>query len=155
MNIHIIAVGKIRETYIREGINEFLKRITPYSPIRIIEIDAETVKKNCEQKCVEAEGEKILSQISEHAFVIAMEVTGKSLSSEKFASLIKDINNSGANQAVFVIGGSHGLSDAVRKRADVQISLSAMTFPHQLIRLFLVEQIYRAFKIANNEPYHK
>lgn len=155
MNIHIIAVGKIRENYLQNGINEFVKRTQPYSPLKITEIEPEPLKKNLESKSIVLEGQKILSIIPAQAYVVAMEVKGKALSSEQFAQKIKEINLSGCNQMIFIIGGALGLSDDVRKRADIQISMSAMTFPHQIIRLFLMEQIYRAFRIINGEPYHK
>ncbi|OGI22655.1 MAG: 23S rRNA (pseudouridine(1915)-N(3))-methyltransferase RlmH [Candidatus Melainabacteria bacterium RIFOXYA12_FULL_32_12] len=154
MNINIIAVGKIREKYIKSGIEEFLKRIQPYSSLKITEISAEDLKYD-PQKSIEIEGEKILKQIPDTAYVIILDILGRQLDSEEFAAKIKEINLKGINQLVFVIGGAIGLSDSVKRRADFTLSLSKMTFPHQLIRLFLVEQIYRAFKIINNEPYHK
>lgn len=154
MNINIIAVGKIREKYIEQGIAEFEKRIQPYSSLKIIEISAENLKQS-EEKCRELEGEKILNLINEQAFVITMEIEGKSLSSEDFADKIKELNHSGVNQIVFIIGGATGLHDNVSKRADLKLSLSKMTLVHQMARLFLIEQIYRAFKIIKNEPYHK
>jgi 23S rRNA (pseudouridine1915-N3)-methyltransferase len=154
MNIQIIAVGKIREKYIKEGISEFLKRIQPYSSVKVIEIDAEDLK-HSPQKSMEVEGEKILNQISDSAYTIILDIPGKSLSSEQFAAKIKEINSEGINQLVFIIGGAVGLSENVKKKANFSLSLSNMTFPHQLVRLFLLEQVYRAFKIINNEPYHK
>lgn len=156
MNINIISVGKIREKYIKLGIDEFLKRIQPYSSTKITEIEAETVKADSQiKKAMETEGEKILNAISDSAFVIAMDVPGKQLSSEEFAAKIQDINTHGTNQLVFIIGGAFGLDQKVKNRADFSLSLSKMTLPHQLARLFLLEQVYRAFKIVNNEPYHK
>ena len=102
-----------------------------------------------------ASDDKILNQIKAGSFVIVLEVTGKSLSSEQFAAQIKEIESQGINQLVFIIGGAEGLSDEIKQKADLLLSFSDMTFPHQLMRLFLVEQIYRAFKILKNEPYHK
>lgn len=154
MNINIIAVGKIREKFIKAGVDEFLKRIQPHSSIKITEINAENLKYD-DKRALEAEGEKILSQISDTAYVIIMDIPGNQLNSDQFASKIKEINVQGINQLVFVIGGAVGLSDKVKQKADYSLSLSKMTFPHQLARLFLLEQIYRAFKIINNEPYHK
>lgn len=146
MNIKIIAVGKIRENYLKTGIDEYLKRIQPYSSIQVIEIQQDTK---------ETEAEKILRFTGENSYLIALDESGKSLSSENFALKIKEVSLGGINQLVFAIGGSDGLADDVRKRADFLLSMSAMTFPHQMARFFLVEQIYRAFRIINNEPYHK
>jgi 23S rRNA (pseudouridine1915-N3)-methyltransferase len=156
MNINIVAVGKIREKYIKSGIEEFLKRIQPYSCVKIIEIEAETVRSDDQiKKAMLIEGEKILNILSDNAYIIAMDISGKKLNSEKFASKIQDINTQGINQLAFVIGGAFGLDEKVKRRANFSLSLSEMTLPHQLARLFLLEQIYRAFKIINNEPYHK
>jgi 23S rRNA (pseudouridine1915-N3)-methyltransferase len=154
MNIVIIAVGKIREKFIKAGIEEFLKRIQPYSSIKVVEIDAESLRNDC-AKSIEIEGEKILNRIPDFAYVITLDISGKALDSGQFASKIKEINIGGTNQLVFVIGGATGLADKVKNRADFSLSLSKMTFPHQFARLMLIEQIYRAFKIMNNEPYHK
>jgi len=156
MNINIIAVGKIREKYIKSGIEEFLKRIQPYSSVKIIEIEAEMVKSDDQiKKAMDIEGEKILNIISDSAYIIVLDVFGKKLSSEKFASKIQNISTQGINQLVIIIGGAFGLDEKVKKNADFSLSLSEMTLPHQLARLFLLEQIYRSFKIINNEPYHK
>lgn len=154
MNINIIAVGKIREKYIEQGISEFKKRIQPYSSLKIIEISAENLK-HSEEKSREIEAEKILNQINDSAYVITMEIQGKELSSEAFAEKIKELNYSGYNQLIFVIGGATGLHKSVSDRANYKLSLSKMTLVHQMARLFLIEQIYRAFKIIKNEPYHK
>ena len=156
MNISIIAIGKIREKFIKDGVDEFIKRIRPYSPLKVIEIEPEDIRYACKEiKGLEVEAEKILNQIPGNAYVIALDIQGKQLDSQDFASKIKEINASGLNQLVFIIGGSIGLNDKVKKRADYSLSFSKMTFPHQLARLLLLEQIYRAFKISNNEPYHK
>lgn len=140
MNIKIIAVGKIREKYLKDGIAEFVKRIQPYSSLQIIETDEE---------------EKILKQIGESSYFIVLDIKGYSLFSEEFAEKIKDVSLSGINQLIFAIGGAEGFSDEVKNRADYLLSLSSMTFVHQMARLILIEQIYRAFRIINNEPYHK
>lgn len=141
MNIKIIAVGKIREKFIEIGIAEFVKRIQPYSSLQILEVSDNP--------------EKILNQIGENSYFIIMDIKGKELSSEEFAEKIKELSLSGINQVVFAIGGAEGLSEKVKSRADFALSMSKMTFLHQMARLFLVEQIYRAFKIIKNEPYHK
>jgi len=146
MNIKIVAVGKIREKYLKDGINEFLKRIQPYSSLQVIEISPDTAQ---------SETEKILKHKSENAFFISMDIKGKSLSSEDFAEKIKEISLSGCNQLIFAIGGAEGLSEEVKNQADLKMSMSSMTFPHQVARFMLIEQIYRGFRIINNEPYHK
>ncbi len=156
MNIKVIAVGKIREKYIKQGIEEFIKRIQPYSTLKTIEIPAETLKyQDQEEKCKQIEAQKILNLINDSAYVIAMEVKGKELCSQGLAKKINELNISGINQLVFIIGGAVGLHCSITKRADFQLSMSKMTLPHQLARLFLLEQIYRAFKIIKKEPYHK
>lgn len=156
MNIKIIAVGKIREKYIKMGIDEFMKRIQPYSSLQIIEISSENIYSDSNiNKILDIESEKILKQINENSYFVALDIKGKSLSSEDFAAKIKDISLSGINQVVFAIGGAEGLSEKVKNRADLALSLSSMTFAHQMARQLLLEQIYRAFKIINNEPYHK
>jgi 23S rRNA (pseudouridine1915-N3)-methyltransferase len=156
MNIKIIAVGKIREKFILSGVEEFVKRIQPYSSLKIIEIEAETIKSDSQiAKAMKTEGEKILNTLSDNAYIITLDVKGNQLCSETFADKISNINTQGINQLVFIIGGAFGLDQTIKKRADFALSLSKMTLPHQLARLFVLEQIYRAFKIINNEPYHK
>lgn len=156
MNIKIIAVGKIREKYLKEGIDEFLKRIQPFSSLKIIEIPSETIVSDVmEEKCRNIEAEKILNNISNTSYVITMEIDAKQYSSGDFAQKFKQFNQEGINELIFVIGGATGLGNSVLKRANEKISLSKMTLTHQMARLFLVEQIYRAFKINANEPYHK
>lgn len=156
MKIKIIALGKIKEKFLHDGIDEFLKRLTPYCSMEIIELPPIEIKDtNLTLKVLEQEGEKILSHIKPHSFVITMEITGNQLSSEEFAQKIKEISISGAGELVFVIGSSCGISPIVSKRANYKLSISKMTFLHQFARLLLVEQIYRAFKILNNESYHK
>lgn len=156
MNIQIIAVGKIREKYIKDGVDEFVKRIKPYSSIKVHEVSAETLKyEECDTKAKEAEANKILNIINENSYVVAMEINGKQLSSENLASKINELSCTGYNQVTFVIGGAVGLDKKIADRANFLMSISKMTFPHQLARLILLEQIYRAFKIIKNEPYHK
>lgn len=156
MNIKIIAVGKLKEKYSKDAIEEFKKRLGAYCSLSLIEIPAQEIKDdNLAQKYMEIEGQKILAAIKTDAFVITLEIDGKMLSSEAFSQKIKDLSNDGHNEIVFVIGGANGLSPQVSQRADFKLSFSKMTFTHQLVRIFLYEQIYRAFKIINNENYHR
>ncbi len=156
MNIKIIALGKIKEKFLKEGIDEFLKRLTPYASVEILELSPIEIKdENLTQKVLDQEGEKILSHIKPQSFVITMEIKGKMLSSEEFAQKIEDLTNDGICEIVFVIGSSCGISANVSARANFKMSMSKMTFLHQFARLILVEQIYRAFKIIKGETYHK
>ena len=156
MKIKIIALGKIKEKFLKDGIDEFLKRLTPYASVDIIELSPIEIRdENLIQKALEQEGEKILANIKNDSFVITMEILGKQLSSEDFAQKINEISMSGISELVFVIGSSCGLSQIVSNRANFQLSFSKMTFLHQFARLLLVEQIYRAFKILKGETYHK
>ena len=156
MKIKIIASGKIKEKFLKDGIDEFLKRLTPYASVEIVELQPVEIKdENLTEKALLQEGEKILSHIKIDSFVITLEINGKQLSSEEFASKISEISNSGVSELVFVIGSSCGISRIVSQRANLKLSMSKMTFLHQFARLILVEQIYRAFKILKNETYHK
>ena len=159
MNINIIAVGKVKEKYILEGIAEFKKRLTPHAKVTIIEVSDEAAPETLSDGEIEIvknkEGEKILKKIKDQDFVITLEIKGKKLTSEKFAEKIEKIQVMGSSTIDFVIGGSLGMSDEVMKRSDFAVSFSDMTFPHQLMRLILIEQIYRSFRILNNFPYHK
>ena len=156
MKIKIIALGKIKEKFIKDGIEEFLKRLRPYAQVEITELMPIEIKDdNLTSKVLDEEAEKILSNIKQDSYVITLEILGKQLSSEEFASKIEEITNSGISELVFVIGSSCGLSSKISQRADFKLSISKMTFLHQFARLLLVEQIYRAFKILKNETYHK
>ena len=156
MKIKIIALGKIKEKFLKDGIEEFLKRLRPYTQIEIVELAPIEIKDdNLILKVLDEEAEKILSNIKQDSYVITLEILGKQLSSEEFASKINEVTNSGISELVFVIGSSCGLSPKVSQRADFKLSISKMTFLHQFARLLLVEQIYRAFKILKNEVYHK
>lgn len=156
MKIKIIALGKIKEKFLKDGINEFLKRLTPYASVDIIELSPIEIKnENLVEKILEQEGEKILSHIKPQSFVITMEIKGKQFSSEEFAQKIEELTNYGYGEIVFVIGSSCGLSPIVSARANLKMSMSKMTFLHQFARLLIVEQIYRAFKIIKGETYHK
>ncbi len=156
MNIKIVASGKLKEKFLKEGIDEFKKRLLPYSGIEIIEIQPVEIKdEHLIHKALDEEAEKILSHIKSSSYVITLEIEGKMLSSGDFAGKINEIINSGTGEIVFVIGSSCGLSKKVSNRADFKLSLSKMTFLHQFARLILIEQIYRAFKIIKGETYHK
>lgn len=156
LKIKIIALGKIKEKFLKEGINEFLKRLTPYASMEITELPALEIKdENLTDKILTEEGEKILSIIKPLDYVITMEIEGKQLSSEEFAGKIEELTNNGIQEIVFVIGSSCGIGKNVKARADFKLSMSKMTFLHQFARLILVEQIYRAFKIIKGETYHK
>lgn len=155
MKIRIIALGKIKEKFLKEGIEEFLKRLTSYCAVEITELSPVEIKDEQIDKALNEEGEKILSHIKPDSYVITLEIGGKELSSEMFAQKINEIIVSGKSELVFVIGSSCGLSSVVSNRADFKLSLSKMTFLHQFARLLLVEQIYRGFKILKGETYHK
>ena len=151
MKIEVICVGKLKEKYLVQAIDEYSKRLSRYCKLSITELADEKTPDNASDK----EGEKILAKISDSAYVIALDLHGKMISSEEFASFIADCGVRGNSHLIFVIGGSLGLSDAVRQRANYKLCFSKMTFPHQLFRVMLLEQIYRGFRINNNEPYHK
>ena len=156
MNIKVVAVGKIKESFTKSAIAEFEKRLTPYCSFSVVEVGAEAILDDkAYEKYMVKEGEKILSQIKSDAYVITLEILGKSLNSENFAQKINEITHGGNNEIVFVIGGANGLSKAVSDRANFKLSISKMTFTHQMVRLILIEQIYRAFKILNGENYHR
>ena len=159
MRINIVCVGKIKEKYLKLGIDEFKKRLSKYCKLEIIELEDEKAPENLSDKEMlmikEKEGKKILSKIKDNSYVIALAIDGKNLSSEELAETINKLGVRGISNITFVIGGSLGLSDEVLSRADYKLSFSKMTFPHQLMRLILLEQVYRAYRIINGEPYHK
>ena len=158
MNINIIAVGSLRSSFLEPGIEEFKKRLNRYCTLDIIEVKDEVVPKNPSDKDLEAlqalEGERIVKNIPERSYVFALDVKGKPMTSTGFAKSLNNLQVRGYSSFTFIIGGATGLSDFVLQQADYKFSLSHMTFTHQMIRLILLEQIYRAFKINNNEPYH-
>lgn len=159
MNISIIAVGKLKEKYLKMAIEEYAKRLSRYAKLEIIELQDEKTPENAsdkeEEQIREKEGNLILSKIKDNSFVIALDLNGKQLTSVEFSKFIEDCAVKGNSNLVFVIGGSLGLSKDVIKRSDYKLCFSKMTFPHQLFRVMLLEQIYRGFRIINNEPYHK
>lgn len=159
MNIKIISVGKLKEKYLKMGIEEYVKRLGAYCKIELIEVPDEKAPEKLSAaemiQVKEKEGERILSKIPENAYVFALAIEGKQRTSEEFSKEIDQLGISGKSQLVFVIGGSLGLSEAVLKRSNTQISFGKMTLPHQLMRLVLVEQVYRGYRIMKGEPYHK
>lgn len=159
MRISVVCVGKIKEKYLKLGIDEFSKRLSKYCKLEVIELDDEKAPENLSDKEMmiikEKEGKKILSKVKDNSYVIALAIDGKNLSSEELAETIDNLGVRGTSHIVFIIGGSLGLSDDVLRRANYKLSFSKMTFPHQLMRLILLEQVYRAYRINNGEPYHK
>ena len=159
MNITVICIGKLKEKYWTAAIDEYSKRLKGYCSLDIIELKEARLPDKAgpaeELAVKEAEGEEILKKIKDNQYVITLEVKGKMLSSEKLAEKIDSLGLEGNSNVVFVIGGSLGLSAAVSKRANFKLSFSEMTFPHQMMRVILLEQVYRAFKINRNEAYHK
>ncbi|MGO2890799.1 23S rRNA (pseudouridine(1915)-N(3))-methyltransferase RlmH [Enterococcus devriesei] len=159
MNIKIISVGKLKEKYLVQGIAEYTKRLSKYCKISLVEVpDEKAPEKLSEAEMIQVkakEGDRILAKIKESEYVFALAINGKNPSSEEFAETLDKLQTSGNSQFVFVIGGSLGLSDEVLKRSNAQMSFGKMTYPHQLMRLILAEQIYRAMRINAGEPYHK
>jgi 23S rRNA (pseudouridine1915-N3)-methyltransferase len=159
VNISIITVGKLKEKYLKLGIDEYLKRLSIYAKVEILEIADEKAPEELSMAEMEQvkkkEGEKLLAKLSQETYVIALAIDGKMKSSEELADTLDKLATYGKSKIAFVIGGSLGLSNEVLKRADEKLSFSKMTFPHQLMRLILLEQVYRSFRINRNEPYHK
>ncbi|UNL42718.1 23S rRNA (pseudouridine(1915)-N(3))-methyltransferase RlmH [Ligilactobacillus agilis] len=159
MNIKIIGVGKLKEKYLKQGIAEYAKRLGKFCKFEIVEVPDEKAPEKlsaAEMEGVkEKEGERILAKIKDKEYVFALAIEGKERSSEEFAQEIAQLTTYGRSDITFVIGGSLGLSPAVLKRAETKISFGKFTLPHQLMRLVLSEQIYRAFMINNGSPYHK
>ena len=157
IHINIVCVGKIKENYLKDAISEYSKRLSKYCKLNIIEINDEPIPNNLNNKICEniklIEGEKIISNIK-NSYVIALDLKGKQYTSEEFSYKLESISIE-KSSITFIIGGSLGLSENVIKKSNELICFSKMTFPHQLIRLFLLEQIFRAFKIQNNETYHR
>lgn len=159
MKLKLVVVGKLKEKYLKQGIDEYKKRMTTMLPLEVIELSDEKIPDKASDKEKELvknkEGQKILEKISLHDKLIVLAIKGKLMTSEELAEKMKDFEIYGAQNVVFVIGGSLGLSDDVYKRADLQISFGRFTLPHQLMRLVLVEQIYRAQMINRGSEYHK
>lgn len=159
MQVAVLSVGKIKEKYLKLGIDEFSKRLTPYCKLQLIELNDEQAPENLSDKEIEQlkhkEGERILQHVKVDQYVIALAIDGVNWSSEQLAKELDRLAIYGTSNIAFIIGGSNGLGQNVLKRANQKLSFSKMTFPHQLMKLVLLEQIYRAFRIMRGEPYHK
>ena len=159
MKIKIVTVGKLKEKYLKDGIAEYTKRILRFAKLEMIELaDEKTPDKASElenQKILETEGARILSKVGERDFVVVLAIEGKTLSSEEFSKQLEQASIKGYSTLTFIIGGSLGLAPVVKNRANLSISFGRLTLPHQLMRLVLIEQIYRAFTIQQGSPYHK
>ena len=159
MNITILAVGKLKERYLAEAVKEYAKRLGRYCKLEITELQDEQTPEKAgpaiEAQIREREGARIQKALRQDSYVIALAIEGTKLSSEGFARKLEDLGVHGSSDLTFVIGGSLGLSPGILKRADFLLSFSDMTFPHQLMRVILLEQIYRSFRIIHREPYHK
>ena len=159
MKITILCVGKVKEKFYRDAIGEFTKRLSRYCKLEIIEVADEKTDEQASQNEIDIvkskEGERLLKNIKDDAYVFCLAIDGKQLDSVELSQKIDKLMTSGKSHLYFVIGGSLGLSDEVLKRAEYKLSFSKMTFPHQLMRVILLEQIYRSYRIINHEPYHK
>ena len=159
MKITLITVGKIKEKYLKDAIAEYSKRLSRYCKLEIVEVADEKTPDNASDTVEDAirdkEGERILKYIKEDSYVITLEIAGKMLTSEEMAEKIEKLGVQGTSHIIFIIGGSIGLGREILKRSDYALSFSKMTFPHQLMRVILLEQIYRSHRIINHEPYHK
>ncbi|HOM42202.1 MAG TPA: 23S rRNA (pseudouridine(1915)-N(3))-methyltransferase RlmH [Bacillota bacterium] len=159
MYISIITVGKLKERYLKEAVEEYSTRLSKYCKLEIIEVPDEKAPENLspaqELTVMQKEGQGILKHVKDDTYMIALTIQGNQLSSEGLADFINDLGIKGRSNIAFVIGGSLGLSEEVLKRADFKLSFSPMTFPHQLMRVMLLEQVYRGFRIIKGEPYHK
>lgn len=159
IKVTVISVGKVKDKYLQLGIDEFKKRLSRFCKLELIEVKDEALADKLSERDLdlvrEKEGRQILSKLPETSYVIAMDIDGKQLTSEELANKMKHIATYGQSHVVFIIGGSVGMSEEVKKRSDMRLSFSKMTFPHQLFKLMLLEQVYRGFKINANESYHK
>ena len=159
MKIKIVTVGKLKEKYLKDGIAEYMKRLSRFTKTEIIELSDEKTPNNASQlenqQILIREGERILAKIAEREFVVVLAIEGKQFPSEEFSQIIMDTTIKGFSDITFVIGGSLGLASAVKKRGNILLSFGKLTLPHQLMRLVLLEQIYRAFMIQQRSPYHK
>ncbi len=159
MKITIVTVGKIKEKYLRDAIGEYSKRLSKYCKLEIVEVADEKTPDNAsetmEKIIRDKEAERILKYVREDAYVVTLEIGGKMLDSVEFSRKLENLGIQGKSHILFIIGGSIGLGEAVLKRSDFPLSFSKMTFPHQMMRVILLEQIYRGYRIMAGEPYHK
>lgn len=159
MKITVITVGKIKEKYLKDAIAEYSKRLSKYCKLEIIEVSDEKTPDSAsevvEMQIRDKEGDRILKYIKDDMYVITLEIAGKMLTSEELAEKIENLGIQGKSSIAFIIGGSIGLGNKILKRSDYALSFSKMTFPHQLMRVILLEQIYRSYRIISGEPYHK
>lgn len=160
IRINIVCVGKIKEKYFTDAINEYKKRLSAFCKFSVIELPEEKIRSNTPNQSqidevIEAEGRRIMQKIGQSEYAVAMCIEGRMMSSEELSKAIDNITLSGKSTIDFIIGGSYGLSSTVKGRADLKLSMSRMTFPHQMARMILSEQIYRAFEISTNGKYHK
>jgi 23S rRNA (pseudouridine1915-N3)-methyltransferase len=159
MKITILCVGKLKESYFRDGVAEYKKRLSKYAEVNIVEVADEKTSENSSDREIAAvqdkEGKRIMSHIKDKELCVSLAIKGKMYDSVEFSEKIANWLEEGGSHVVFIVGGSLGLSEEVLKRCRYSISFSKMTFPHQLMRVILLEQIYRGFRIMNNEPYHK
>lgn len=158
MKLTFLTIGKIKEKWMRQGIDEYLKRLSPIAKVEILSPDEEKMPENpspaLKEKVMEKEGEKLLKYLKDEDFLILLDLKGKPVTSEELAHIIRQKMVSGTSHFFFMIGGPYGNGENIRKRANLKISISAMTFTHQMARLILAEQVYRAMKIIRHEPYH-
>lgn len=158
MKFTFLTIGKIKEKWMRQGIDEYLKRLSPIAKVEILSPDEEKMPENpspaLKEKVMEKEGEKLLKYLKDEDFLILLDLKGKPVTSEELAHIIRQKMLSGTSHFFFMIGGPYGNGENIRKRANLKISISAMTFTHQMARLILAEQVYRAMKIIRHEPYH-
>ena len=159
MKITVITVGKIKEKYLKDAISEYSKRLSKYCKLEIIEVADEKTPDNASEVVEDSirskEAERILKYVKDDAYVITLEIRGKQLSSEELADKIDKLGIQGTSHIIFIIGGSIGLGKEVLNKSNYALSFSKMTFPHQLMRVILLEQVYRSYRIISNEPYHK
>ncbi len=156
MNIKVITIGKIKEQYLKDAVKEYEKRLAPFCSFSIVELAAEQINdETLSEKYKELEAIRIIQNLKKNSYIITLEIKGKMFSSESFAEKIAEISNEGINDLTFIIGGANGLHKNITDISNLKLSFSPMTFTHQMIRLLLIEQIYRAFKINSNEPYHR
>ena len=158
MRFYVVCIGKLKDAYLRDGVAEFVKRMRPYGGITITELNESKIgdkPSDADRKqVVDEEGERLLKAVPKNAYTVLLDVYGKTMSSEDLAKTVAKLEVDGISEMSFIIGGAFGVSEALRQSVDYKLSFSPMTFTHQIVRLLLVEQIYRASKINRNEPYH-